>query len=684
MVFTPRVSQILFLLLNNEKPLSVKELAEQLHISRRTIYRELEDINRQLQKYHIVLETIPGKGMVLGGSEDGKRVLMDEIKVFDSFDPKNKDQRLNRLTLELLKQKEPRKLFYYALLLQVSKTTVNNDLEALAQWFREVHLIIKKRPGLGIYLEGSEQDYREACLRYMNENREDDFLLKVKNRQKSNIYELFHRYYVEVIYEILRKRSDSSLRKFTEDSLITFLCYLALTVQRILEKHEILESKIPDFMISDEKVEKNVEEIIEELEHYFYIHISDIEFQNICIYFKGAKLQYFNKEEFIENEYEVKCLVLEMLQCFEPDLRVRLKNDDEFLQALTAHLKPTIIRLQHNIKIENPFMEDVKEMYPVVYQKAEAAAKVLHQHLGFQVPEEEIGMLAIHFGGAIVRHQKDIKYRRKVEIGVVCSSGIGISRLLASRLENVFQDDVNITILIRNKLTKEVLNNIDFLVSTFDLSYVEKESVEVNPMLNKKDLENIHHYINYYSEQASVRRKKDLKQIDLLKEVDEAVAIGNDIRYILKDFAFYNLNKNVTLEDVVTYAGQVLGNDERDARIIYEAIMEREQLASQIVPELKMALLHARTKGTQYPRFILIFPEGERFIHKSLKGIKVVMVMLLPDTEAESKVLVAVSNAIFDHDEFMEAIVQNDRIHIQEYLQFYLREFLQDQLKSML
>lgn len=683
MIFTPRVSQILFLLLNSKEVLAVKDLAEQLHISRRTIYRELKDIDKQLQKYHVCLETIPGKGLCLEGDEDGKRILLEEIKSSDVFDPKNREHRQDRLTLELLKQKEAKKLFYYALLLKVSETTVNNDLEQLAEWFLDVNLKIKKKPGLGIYLEGKEADYREACLRYMNENREHDFLRRIKGREKSKIYALFDRYYVESVYEILWKRKEGCFSTFTESSFITFLCYLSLAVQRMKDGRQIVGSE--EKMMAEEDPKKDLEEVIDEVERFFHIRIPEAEWRNLYIYYRGAKLQYFNTEkDLINSEHEIKCLVLEMIECFEPDMRVRLKNDEEFLKALIAHLKPTLIRLKHNIKIENPFLQDIKEMYSAVFEKARAAAEVIYQHIGLAVPEEEVGMLAVHFGGAIVYHEKEVKYKRRVEIGIVCSSGIGISRLLASRIEQIFQEEVNITVLVRSKIKDCMLQHIDFLVSTFDLSNVKKDAIMVNPMLNEQDVKKVREKIDYYSEQARTLKKKEEKEQDLLNEVTKTVNIGNDIGYILKGFAVYEIDAGAEFEEVIRYAGEILGESPDDRKEIYEAILKREQLASQIVPEYEMALLHARTKGVEHPQFILVFPEGERFYKASLKGIKVVMVMLLPDIEEESMALVAVSNAIFDHDEFMESIVKKEKKQVEEYLQFYLREFLKEQLKSML
>lgn len=685
MAFTPRVSQILFLLLNSDRELTVKELSDSLNISRRTIYRELEDIDRQLSKYHVTLKTLPGKGMVLEGEEDGKKFLLDEINSSDAFDARNREHRLNRLTLELLKQKEAKKLYYYALLLQVAESTVASDMEQLPIWFQEVNLSVVKKPGLGIYLEGKEQDYREACLRYMDENREKDLLQRIRNHEKSTIYQLFDRYMIEVIYGMLWRETDSIMRKFTETSSLRILCYLALTISRIIEGKEITELKVQEQPQLVREAVQKLGSIIAELEEYFNIHFSEKEIVSLYIHYKGAKLQYIQiDEEFIENEYEVKCLVLEMIQCFEPSIRIRMKNDDEFIQALTAHLKPTLIRLQHNIKIQNPYLDEIRGVYPEIYQKACVAAEVIREKFGLNVPEEEIGMLAVHFGGALVRYEEKVLCRRKVEIGVVCSNGIGISRLLASRLNRIFRNEVNISVLVRDRITENMLDNIDFLVSTFNLNQIDKPSIEVNPMLTEKDIEKIEKYVKHYSGQTKSLKKTEENTQQFLEEVTTALETGNDISHILKSYAVYEMEDKASFEETIWYAGRILGKDEEDVRTIFEAIMAREKLASQIVPEYELALLHGRTAGVRHPKFILVFPKGERFTDSSMKGCKVVMVMLIPQRTGESEALAAVSNAIFGHDEFLEAIINKDKRQMEEYLHFYLREYLKEQLNGML
>lgn len=79
MEFTPRLMQILFLLLNADKPIPAAKLAEQLQISKRTIFRELDHIDASLEKYGLKLERKSRTGFELTGGSQEKQKLLAEL-----------------------------------------------------------------------------------------------------------------------------------------------------------------------------------------------------------------------------------------------------------------------------------------------------------------------------------------------------------------------------------------------------------------------------------------------------------------------------------------------------------------------------------------------------------------------------------------------------------------------------
>ncbi|MCE3399280.1 PTS lactose transporter subunit IIB, partial [Staphylococcus aureus] len=85
--------------------------------------------------------------------------------------------------------------------------------------------------------------------------------------------------------------------------------------------------------------------------------------------------------------------------------------------------------------------------------------------------------IVLHFGGSI-KNQGN----RFLNILVVCSSGIGTSRLLANRLEQVFSEIERITQASVSDLNVLDLNNYDGIISTVNLD-IEAPFLIVNPLL---------------------------------------------------------------------------------------------------------------------------------------------------------------------------------------------------------
>ena len=166
MEFTPRLMQILFLLLNAEKPIPAAKLAEQLQISKRTIFRELDHVDSSLEKYGLKLERKSRTGFELTGDLQDKQRLLTELQKSDHFDPRNREERQQKLILAMMKEDELQKLFYYADMLQVSEPTVSKDLEALEKWFQRQNILLLRRAGFGMGLVYKEEDYRKALLAY--------------------------------------------------------------------------------------------------------------------------------------------------------------------------------------------------------------------------------------------------------------------------------------------------------------------------------------------------------------------------------------------------------------------------------------------------------------------------------------------------------------------------------------
>lgn len=172
--------------------------------------------------------------------------------------------------------------------------------------------------------------------------------------------------------------------------------------------------------------------------------------------------------------------------------------DHARMLTLTENSYAGLVRLMHGMQIQNPVLDDIKNNYPAIYEKCQRVAAVLEERVGANVPEEETGFIAVHFGAAMVRLEGKREQIRKVHVGVVCSSGIGISRLMCSKLEKVFKDRMELTAYGKNDITPYIAGKTDFFVSSIPMDRQPVPVIYVNPLLNEENMEEIRRMIYQY------------------------------------------------------------------------------------------------------------------------------------------------------------------------------------------
>ncbi|EPY6470562.1 BglG family transcription antiterminator [Clostridium sporogenes] len=674
MKLSARLIQILFLLLRSDKPIPAGTLAENLQISKRTIFRELGNVDNYLKKYDLKLDTKSKKGISIIGDESNKNKLLGELNNLEYIDPQNKKERHNRLILELLKQEEPQKIYYYSSLLKVSDGTINNDLDNVEKWFSKNNISLVRKSGLGIYLDYKEEDYRKVCMRYVYKNTEDP-LNKLSDLIESSI--------VNKVIDSMKQLKNNRLSKMAESSYTEIIVYLSIMTKRILiGKKNTIEKNI-NLTNKSIKDYEFVIELISLLSEQFSIEYTTTEIINIYIYIKGAKLQYINEnEDILDIEPDIRYMIYEMIQQYDSTIAYQLKQDTDFIMGLISHVRPTIVRLQHGIQIQNPFQNEIKDLYPKVYEKTQRVAKVIEDKFNFKIPEQELGLLAIHFGGAEVRLKNNYKFSRKINVGVVCSSGIGISALLSSRISNIFYDKVRVKTLSFSDLSSSKIQDIEILISTFDLNISKYNYIKVNTMLTEEDVLLISKEIE--KALKNTKPNESVEKVDILTQMEEINLISKEISSIIKNFELYTVSQHSKLNEVMTLVSEIIGENESSKNYIYNDLKKREELSTQVIPEFEFVLLHAKTKGVDESKFILIKPESTHFEDQYFSKFKAVVVMLIPEGDPRRVLAISsISSALFEDELFLNDIKDGNREAIKSYIEKILKEYLAENIKNL-
>lgn len=691
MEFTPRIRQLLLIMLKEGRTVSVQALADQMDISKRTVQRELEHMNSSLKGTGVRFMSRAGSGVWLEGSEEEKEKLFLELKSGDAFDAGNRSERRKRLILEMLKEKGLKKLYYYSSKFKVSEATISGDLEEAEKWLDQYGLRVMRRPGSGIAIEGSEENYRRAIRAFIEENLDTRFLMESYEDGtagalgQGSLKQILNDDILKRVVRCVEAVDEVKTKKLTENSYMGLILHLTIAVHRI-ESREILDSDAGwhERLQNDEEYAL-AERIADALEAEFEIQVPPIEISYICLHLKAAKHEkiQWNNQEFTEIENRgFPQLVNEMIDTFDRENAFWLKQDDEFLQGLLAHLQPTIIRILYHMQITNPVLDSVKAEYPEIYQKCEKAAQVLERWLGQKIPDAEIGFLAVHFGAAMVRLEGHREELRQVNMGVVCSSGIGISRLMSTKLAKEFRERVKISVYGKKDITPYIVGKTDFFVSSIPMEPQEVPVIFVNPLLNETDMEQIRRLVDKY-ERIPQKEAKEFRGSFQLEKINLMAA---QINAIVKYMKYFRVKREITFEELLEMIGKKFSPYQDRGEIIQEDLRRRERMVSQIFAEFGFGLLHARSRGVIRPGLAVCMTEDlQPFSDPYMKKVKVIFVMLIPydeNIDINSEILGYISSILIEDSAFMNAVLMGDPQEIQDSLSMELKTFFKNYLSD--
>lgn len=678
---TLRIKQIILTLLEFESATSMSELAKNVQVSKRTISRELDEITKILSDNELSLVSKTGVGIWIDGTNENKQLFLKKLKNQDVDETYDIQKRRNYIILELLRENEVRKIFWYSNKFNVSEATISADLVAVEEWFTKFNLKIIKKTGVGVFLDGSEENYRKAIRSFIS----IDLMKKIGNNDtpKEEIFHSFQSIISKKLINLedLKRVSDcldlidsEKIDIITENSKIWLIINIAIVISRI-RKNQIIELN-PSWVtgLDDDFDYTLAKEISVKIENEFDIILKNQEICYISLHLKGAKndkirhLSVGNPENL-----GINTLINDMIFAFDKDMAVILKQDEEFISGLISHLEPTLIRLAYDMEIENPILSGIKKDYADIYVKCEKVADVISNWVLKTVPEAEIGFLTVHFGSAVSRAKTLIT--RKVSVGVICSSGIGVSKIMASKLQATLSEKISVTTYSKRDITHDILEKFDFFISSINFKSNVTEVIEVDPLLPERDLIKIRDLIEKYE---TLPLKTNVN-INTNLEMSKIFNMTSKIKHILDNFYIKQVNDNLDFKDVIDEIGSDFSCE--FSSVIKNDLLAREEVSTQIYNDFQFALLHARTRGVFEGKFFA-YTSNTEFSAFEFENVKVIFVMLAPENDSDySDILGNISMLIADKKEFLTEVsnrnIEKSTKLLDESLKKYFIDFLQ-------
>ena len=171
---------------------------------------------------------------------------------------------------------------------------------------------------------------------------------------------------------------------------------------------------------------------------------------------------------------------------------VDLSADSKLFHSLLSHFPAMITRLQKQIRIINPLLDEIKQEYSKLFSVLWYALSDLERKFDIHLNDHEISFLLIHFQIALD------KAADANNIVIICQYGCSSSNLILNKVRKFLPSKDNIEVYSVAKLNSTKLSNVDLIITTLDIKNINKPMVKISSLLNKQDYQNIiQAYANY-------------------------------------------------------------------------------------------------------------------------------------------------------------------------------------------
>lgn len=481
------MQKILDILLSVDKVVTGTQICNIIGVSERTVRSDIKELNDILKNSGAIIICEKAKGY--------KIEILDEI-IFSTFYTKRKNQfdtqnlstlgraeyivvqlLINELTgVEAVTQNELADVLY------VSLSSLKNDLKLAKAKLLNFDLLIEKVGNKGLKITGQEENVRSCIHAYIAAQNEE-----IKSEVSKLLMKIIGEKEV-TLDDILKSNMKKFDFRISDIAYNDLKSYLNIILIRSTQHKYLLYDEEASIALEKEPKFKVTQNICSDIEQFLDVHLMQSEVLYMTKHIISSSYITFGNDAEQIYEVEKRDIVNKILNSINEVFNIDFSTDQILVKFLGNHLSISINKARYGIRVKNTMLSLIKNNYPFAVELALVTNEVIKEEFGFQLIEDEIGFIALHFAAAIERYNKKEEVIAKKVI-IVCSSGIGTSLLLKVKLEAHFKNKINIIDTISwYEINEEVLENVDLIISTIDVDIELDKLIYVRSLLNDEEL----------------------------------------------------------------------------------------------------------------------------------------------------------------------------------------------------
>lgn len=493
---------------------SGSELANIFNVTTRTIRNDIKEMNDNYLK----------DVSIIGNTHKGYKLLGNITEIQQSQD--DFGERAFQIIKILLLKESFVTYDYLAQNLYFSTQTIRKDVQRIFQTIQSENRNIKLEAIIfqGIRLHGKEIDKRLLL----------GSLVSPSILSRMSVFESLQYYFKDWIHskDISRIISivEKELMKYhlllDAKELFTICINIIITKQRISNDHALSET---DMILEHQEFEESTvaKNLLEQLNLVFNVNVNEYEQQYLSYLLISLQVfpkNYETNEINLTDKDKVQEIILRIIRSIAIQYGISLEKHDRWVARLLMHITKSLNPLKYYFPIENPFILQIKSEYIAAYNIAVVLAKELQGNLKINIPENEIGYLALHMMN-IIDNSQDTRHK----IVIVYGKNQLVGNLLERKM-NVYFPHIKIEGLYASNEVHLISQEIDTLITTMHMeeSYPVqgKNIIRVSEMITDDDVKSISLQLNrklfeHYLSPADFFLLDELDQKSLLKSLTE-------------------------------------------------------------------------------------------------------------------------------------------------------------------
>lgn len=503
-LYNKRMIQILDMLIRNKKVLSSDQIALSIGVSSRTIRNDIKELNTLMKHHGASILSEAGSGFYLKVDDQDafqklrKEIAEDEEGEPDNIIPSDPKERANYIMQKLLKSTLDSAVVIdsYDLADEVfiSMSTLKKDIKQIDKLLERFSLKVGISQKKGVHIIGDEANIRYCISEFIFKH--NDLDLEKENQFLDDLIDLdIYQQIKEILLDIMQKYEI----RLTDIAFKNLIVHIVIIMKRAKHQQRIdydedeiknLESHVEFLAAKDvlDKIHQEMKLDITDEVHYLTQHLISSK--------KFLTTDFTNDQE----EYQFKKEIQAILYRIKEETSVDLSDDIQLINGLAVHLSVALQRLRFHMNVRNDFLDYMKNNYPFAFELAVKASEFVESAFHIKTNENEIGLLAIHFGAALER--KGLNEKKKTfEACIVCATGMATAMLMKERVKQFFQDRIHIVKTCPlYEVNQELIDSMDIILTTVPIKDFQSEKiVQTQLLLDMQDVKNIEAFISDHS-----------------------------------------------------------------------------------------------------------------------------------------------------------------------------------------